>query len=410
MDTTSLFTSALQLPEPWLVREAGFRDAGDGRRELHITIGFAAGSRFPCPEKGCAHEDCPVHDARERTWRHPDFFQYKAFIHAGVPRVDCPDHGVRSVPVPWARPGSGFTLLFEAMVVELAKTQPMADVARQVDEHDTRLWRFVHHYVDEARRLPGYTGAEAVGIDETSRRGHRYITVVADLVERDVICVVPGKDSNTVRDFARDFMDHNGDPMRVGLVSCDTGLGFAKGIREHLPNAAKAGDKFHVARHANEAVDTVRKAEAKDNALFRRTKYLWLSNESALTDRQLETKRGLTRQRLRTARACQMRETLQDIYEDSATRAEAEDGLGRLCSWMMHSRLEPMKAFARLLRRHWDDILAYFDHRRTNALLEGPDSVIQHLKTRARGFRNMDYFSTMIYLTCSRLDLQAVTA
>ena len=277
-----LFTSALQLPDPWEVTDVGFRDAGDGRRELHITVGFAPGSRFPCPEGGCAHAQCPVHDVRERTWRHPDFFQYKAFIHAGVPRV--------------------------------------------------------------------------------------------------------------------------------GLVSWDTGLGFAKGIREHLPNAAKAGDKFHVARHANEAVDTVRKAEAKENASLRRTKYLWLSNESALTNRQLETKRSLTRQRLRTARACQMRETLQDIYEDSATRAEAEDGLGRLCSWMMHSRLEPMKAFARLLRRHWDDILAYFDHRRTNALLEGPDSVIQHLKTRARGFRNMDYFSTMIYLTCSRLDLEAVTA
>lgn len=410
MDTTMLFTSALQLPDPWEVTDVGFRDAGDGRRELHITVGFAPGSRFPCPEGGCAHEDCPVHDVRERTWRHLNFFQYKAFIHAGVPRVDCPDHGVRSVPVPWARPGSGFTLLFEAMVVELAKTQPMADVARQVDEHDTRLWRFVRHYVDEARRLLDYTGVEAVGIDETSRRGHRYITVVADLVERDVICVVPGKDSNTVRDFARDFMDHNGDPARVGLVSCDMSLGFAKGIREHLPNAAKVIDKFHVVKHANEAVDTVRKAEAKENAPLRRTKYLWLSNESALTDRQLETKRSLTRQRLRTARACQMRETLQDIYEDSATRAEAEDGLGRLCSWMMHSRLEPMKAFARLLRRHWDDILAYFDHRRTNALLEGLNSVIQHLKTRARGFRNMDYFSTMIYLTCSRLDLEAVTA
>lgn len=129
-----------------------------------------------------------------------------------------------------------------------------------------------------------------------------------------------------------------------------------------------------------------------------------------MTKDKLETKRSLTLQRLRTARACQMRETLQDIYEDSATRAEAEDGLGRLCSWMMHSRLEPMKSFARLIRRHWDDILAYFDHRRTNALLEGLNSVIQHLKTRARGFRNMDYFSTMTYLTCSKLDLEAVTA
>lgn len=381
----------------------------NGRRELHIAIGFAAGSRFPCPEPGCGEAACPVHDARERVWRHLNFFQYKAFIHAGVPRVTCPAHGVHAVPVPWARPGSGFTLLFEAMVVELAKSQPVADIAEQVGEHDTRLWRFIRHYVDEARLYEDHTGVEAIGIDETSRKGHRYITVVADLVERNVICVVPGKDSTTIKRFARDFMDHNGDPDRVRLVTCDMSLGFAKGIRERLPNAARIIDKFHVIKHANEAVDKVRKQEARGNALLKRTKYLWLRNESNLTGLQLETKRSLQRQRLKTGRACQMRETLQDIYDTSADRAEAETALKRLCSWMTRSRLEPMKEFARQIRRHWRDILAYFDHPYTNAILEGLNSVIQNVKTRARGFKNMDYFSTMIYLTCGKLDLSTVT-
>ena len=156
-----------------------------------------------------------------------------------------------------------------------------------------------------ARLYEDYTGVEAIGIDETSRKGHRYITVVADLVERNVICVVPGKDSTTIKRFARDFMDHNGDPDRVRLVTCDMSLGFAKGIRERLPNAARIIDKFHVIKHANEAVDKVRKQEARGNALLRRTKYLWLRNESNLTGLQLETKRSLQRQRLKTGRACQ---------------------------------------------------------------------------------------------------------
>ena len=404
-----LFTAALQLADPWRVTDVEFRDADAGGRELHITIGYGPGSRFHCPEAGCGEEACPVHDVRERVWRHLNFFQYKAFIHAGVPRVSCPEHGVHAVPVPWARPGSGFTLLFEAMVVELAKSQPVADVAAQVGEHDTRLWRFIKHYVDEARLYEDYTGVEAIGIDETSRRGHNYITVVADLVERNVINVTPGKDANTVKQFALDFMDHNGDPNRVRLVTCDMSLGFAKGIREHLPNAAKVIDKFHVIKHANEAVDKVRKTEGRKNGLLKRTKYLWPRNEANLTEPQLETKRNLQKQRLGTARACQMRETLQDIYDTSADRAEAEDGFRRLCSWMMHSRLEPMKTLARQFRRHWQDILAYFDHRCTNAILEGLNSIIQHVKTRARGFRNMDYFSTMIYLTCGKLDLDTVT-
>lgn len=227
-----------------------------------------------------------------------------------------------------------------------------------------------------------------------ARKGHGYVTVAADLTERSVTNVTPGRDAPAVERFAGDFMDHNGDPDRVRLVTCDMSPGFAEGIRRWLPNAAKIIDRFHVIRHANEAVDKVRKAEGRENGLPKRTECPWPRNESNLTELQLETKRSLQWQRLKTARACQMRETLQDIHDTGANRVEAETGPERLCLWMMRSRLEPMKALARQLRRHWDGILAYFDHRYTNAILEGLNGIIQHVKTRARGFRNMDYLST----------------
>ena len=172
--------------------------------------------------------------------------------------------------MPWSRPGSGSALLFEAMVVELAKSQPVADVAVQVGEHDTRLWRLIRHYVDEAMPYGDYTGVEAISIDETSRGGHGCITVAPDLTERNVVCVTPGKDAHTVERFARDFMDHNGDPDRVRLVTCDMSRGFAKGIREHLPNAAKVIDRFHVVKHANKAVYKVHKAEDRENGLLKK--------------------------------------------------------------------------------------------------------------------------------------------
>ena len=175
--------------------------------------------------------------------------------------------------------------------MELAKSQPVADVAVQVGEHDTRPWRFIRHYVDEARLYEDYTGVEAIGIDETSRKGHDYITVAADLTERNVTNATLGKDSTTVKRFADDFMAHNGDPNRVRLVTCDMSPGFAKGIRQWLPNAVKIIDKFHVIKHTNEAVDRVRKAEGRENGLL--TKCLWPRNESNLTELQLETKRSL---------------------------------------------------------------------------------------------------------------------
>ena len=138
------------------------------------------------------------------------------------------------MPAPWARPGSGFTLLFEAWAVEMARHLPVSTLAEQLDETDTRLWRSVAHYVDEARRLEDYMGVEAIGIDETSRRGRNCITVVADLVEHDVINVTPGKDPATVERFSRDFMDHNGVPEYVRLVACDMSLGFRTVSYTHL--------------------------------------------------------------------------------------------------------------------------------------------------------------------------------
>ena len=137
MDTANLFTAALQLPDPWKVGSVQFRDVEDGGRELHMGIGFEPGSRFPCPQDGCVQADCMVHDTRERVWRHLDFFRYKAFIHAAVPRVICSQHGVGTVGAPWARPGSGFTLLFEAWAVELAKHMPVSVLAGLVGQSDT---------------------------------------------------------------------------------------------------------------------------------------------------------------------------------------------------------------------------------------------------------------------------------
>ena len=193
MDASHLFTAALRLQSPWKVGSVGFRDADGGRQELRIMIGFEPGARFHCPETGRREDACPVHDRRERVWRHPDFFRCKAFIHAVMPRVTCPEHGVRTVPAPWAGPGGGFTLLFEAWAVEMARHLPAGTLAGQLDETDTRLRRSIARYVDEARRLEGYMGVEAVGIDGTGRRGRDHITVVAGLVEHDVINVTAGQ-------------------------------------------------------------------------------------------------------------------------------------------------------------------------------------------------------------------------
>jgi len=150
MRDTDLFGLALGIEPPWAVAKSDF-DAEAKR--LDIYLDFGKGSRFACPQCGIA---CPAYDSEEKTWRHLNFFQHEAYLHARVPRVTCSRCGIKRVSVPWARPDSGFTLLFEALVMAMVQAMPVAVVARLVGEWDTRLWRVIHHYVEKAsgsRRL-----------------------------------------------------------------------------------------------------------------------------------------------------------------------------------------------------------------------------------------------------------------
>lgn len=229
-------------------------------------------------------------------------FNNKTYIHADLPRIQCEKHGVKTVKAPWAREGSGFTLLFESWTVELSKHLPVAVIARMVEEHDTRLWQFIRHYVKKAREAEDYAGVTNIGIDESSKKGHKYITVVADLAQRKVIFVTEGRDSTTVRRFVADFEAHSGKCEKVHLVTCDMPLGVRKGIRETFENSQTVIDKFHVIKHVNEAVDKVRKVEAKQNAMLKNSKYLWLKNEANLTESQ-RAKRKLFRRSIRKQHA-----------------------------------------------------------------------------------------------------------
>ena len=421
METNDLFTTALQLTDPWYVEKVEFLPSELKPEELHININFRRGASFHFYEDSedessiLVDEDgIPIefkaNDTVERTWRHLNFFQYKTYIHARVPKIRTgKGKGTSStVRVPWARPGSGFTLLFEAWVLELAKHVPPAAIARIVDEHDTRLWRFIRYYVNAARERVDESKVENIGMDETSKKGQDYITIVVDLDTHNVLFVTDGKDATTIDRYVEDLKAHNGNPDNIKIVTCDMALGFKAATEKNFKNSTQVIDKFHVIKNANEAVNDVRKAEAKENSLLKHTRFIWLKNNDNLTKRQKALKTSLSKKHLKTSRACAMREELQDIYNTAQDREEAEIALKKLCSWMMHSRLDRMKAFCGTIRDHWDGILSYFDHRYTNAVLEGTNSVVQKIKERSRGFRNVEFFKTLIYLVCGGLDIDGI--
>jgi transposase len=401
-----LFQAALGLSDPWQVTSVGFdRET----KRLDLRIDFPKGATFCCPE--CDRSGLKAYDTEEKVWRHLDFFEHQAYLTARVPRVRCPEHKVRLVALPWARERSGFTLLFEALVMALVREMPVAAVAGLIGEHDTKVWRVVHHYVDEAVEAQHLEGVARVGIDETSsRRGHEYVSVFADLDERRGVFVVEGRDHETVQAFSCFLELHGGDPAKVSEVSQDMSEAFLKGTLTYLPEAEITFDRYHIKSHLSTAVDEVRREESKHHRdLLANTRYMWLKRPANLTDRQRDLLDELLAQPLDTVRAYTLSQQFDSFYELSDPDT-AEEYLRRWITEVDASDLEPLQKFARMLEDHWLGVIRWHHSRVSNGLLEGLNSLIQAAKRRARGYRSNRNFIAMIYLIVGKLNAGPVIA
>jgi transposase len=404
MRDTHLLQLALGVQSPWFVAASDF--ALDKKR-LDIKLDFKAGARFECPE--CKAAGCPVHDTVEKTWRHLDFFQHQAFLTARTPRVDCAKCGVHLVTVPWARPNSGFTLLFEGFAMALAMHMPIAVAAGFLKITDKRLWRVVFHYVGAAVARMDLSGVTRVAIDETAaKRGHDYITLVVDMDGRRVVFVADGRSADTVRQFADHLEDRGGDASRIKQACIDMSPAFISGVTENLTEAEITFDRFHVMKLIGDAVNDVRRAEVKARPELRGTRYVWIKNEPNLTAKQSTVLDTLSSTNLKTARAWRMRLAFQDIYAQP-TRGWGELFFDKWIGWARRSRLEPMKAVARTMQKHREGILAWFESRISNGLIEGINSVVQAAKTKAHGYRNSETLKAVTYLVAGKLDLRLPT-
>lgn len=406
MNPESLFGIALGITPPWEVE--GIEFSKENKR-LDIKIGFQRGATFPCPVCG---SPAPAYDTTEKTWRHLNFFQYEAYLTARVPRVKCPngDCGIKQVAAPWARAGSGFTLLFEALVMALVREMPVKATAALLGEHDTRIWRVVDHYVQRAREKADYSEVTRVGIDETSaRRGQDYISLFFDLDQRRLLFGTAGKDHETVKAFTEDLVAHNGTPENITAACIDMSKAFIKGISEALPNAEITFDPFHLIQLMNDALGKVRAEEARlFPELLRGSRYAFLKNPENLTEKQDETLTRLSRYHLKTARAYLIKLALQDVYF-AHTRDDAEGLLKSWYNWAIRSRIEQVKKVARTIKGHWNGILAWFDSKLSNGFLEAINGLIQAAKRRARGYRSTKNLINMAYLIAGKLDFALPT-
>ena len=411
----SLFTAALGLQAPWQVAKVNLDTA---KRRIDFEV-LSTAKRLACPSCGAA--DQAVHDRIRRDWRHLDFFQFEAWLHADIPRVGCTACGkTTQLPVPWAREGSGFTLLFEALALAMCQGLPVRQAAQMLRVRDKQLWGRIEHYVTEARRKQDMSKVGLIGIDETSlRKGQQYVAVFHDLDAKRLLFATPGKDHKTVQAFAEDLEAHGGQRTAIAHACMDMSAAFLKGAALYLPNALVSYDRFHIVALANEAMEEVRSAEWKtDSARVldelgaldakERRSILWgmRRNPDSWSPLQLNAMHWLQHAKLKSARAWRLKMALREIFaharaHNDTSLAAAE--LKQWISWARRSRLDSFKRLAMTLRTHFDAVVRGMLDNRSNAFVEAMNGLMQQAKRAARGFRTATNFINIAYLRLSKL-------
>lgn len=405
MHDIELFAKLLELESPWRVSSV---NPDFEKKEITIKLEWPKGGRVRCPF--CEHEGGIYDHRRQRVWRHLDTMQFKTYLVADVPRVECPEHGVHMVCTPWASDKSRFTLLFEKMAIGILQGASSQTQAMEI----LRLsWDEVHHIQERAVRRGvarrNLCEARQIGIDEKSfGKGQDYVSVMYNIKEGTVIDLVKGrKEEDAIKLFSiipesgREFVD---------VVSMDMWQGFVNAAEKTLPNADIVHDRYHISAHLNKAVDAVRRAEMRtlrgeeENPLCG-ARFTILKNPENWTAEEKKQFREIMGAGMKSAKAWSIRETFRGFwdykYEGSATKF-----FKGWFWWATHSQLEPMRKVAHMLNDRFHHIITYIEHRVTNAVGEGLNAKIQTLKTNARGFRNFENYRIAILFHCGGLDME----
>ena len=407
MNEMDVIALGLGIDYPWKI-EGQMLDTSVTPYQLKIRLKADRGSEFPCPVCG---RMCKAHDFQKKTWRHLNFFQHHCYITALVPRTRCPEHGVRLVQVPWARKGSRFTMLFEQAAMVLAKEMPVYAASKIIGTDDKALWRIIFYYVHKAMDQLDLSSITGIGIDETSSgKWHQYVTVFIDLdrEERPVLFVTEGKGKETIEAFKKHLEAHKGKAGNVARVVCDMSKAFVAGSEEQFKNAVVVIDWFHVVQLFNKAVDKVRRLESRSKRLPRETRWAILKKaDGELTEGQKRILSELDTFAQYTCKAWSIKEKLRWINQAECSRG-AKWRITRFLNYAYgilddNPILKPIYKALETLKSHKDRIMNRWGNDYTNAKLEALNGIFQATRRRARGYRNVQTFITMIYLLAAPL-------
>lgn len=409
MRDIELYRHLLGIAAPWTVREV---ELSVEALRVDVWVEHPEGQTFSCPE---CQSECPVYDhGEERVWRHLDSCQFQTFLHASPPRIKCPEHGVKTASLSWADARSRFTLLFERMAIDVLKACDTQAAARLLglswdEAHGIKRRAVVRGMKVRGALEPGY-----LGVDEKAfKRGHSYVTVVSELETGNVRHVAETRTKETLADFYCALSAE--EKAGIEAVAMDMWPAFINATKEALPDAEGkiVFDRFHIMGKLSEAVDKVRRGEHKalmqaGDQRLKGSKYLWLRNVENMQAEQRLAFTELKDLNLKTARAWAIKEMLKQMWS-YRSKTWARKFFDRWYFWATHSRLKPVVAAAKTVKRHLDGLLNYCQHPITNATAESINAKIQKLISQSRGYRSIENFKSDILFHCGGLNLYPAT-
>lgn len=396
MRITTVFNKLLSLQGAW-VRSVRFE-----KTAIFVAVSPRA-SLHRCPFPGCTYCTRAGYDSWTRTWRAVSLGAWNVFVQARSFRLECPRHGTLHERVAWAAPDSTFTLDFEEIVAWLAKETNFTALTRLMRISWATVANIVKRVVGRKLDDSRLNGLYRVGLDEVSyRKGHKYITVLANHDNGKVVEMVEGRSSKSVGKL----FDALGPERTAQLetVTMDMCESFISTVRERAPQAEIAFDPFHVVKLAGEALQEVRRGEVRelkgtDEAAFLKgTRWALLKAPENLSDQDRFRLAAVADLNTKTYRGYLLKEELRALY-NCGPRA-AEKHLDAWLSWASRSRLAPFKRLATTLRRHREGVLAAIRLRLANGLLEGINNKIKMLQHRAFGFHSAQALMAIVHLVC----------
>jgi transposase len=379
------------------------------RPTIEVRIEPRANGRAIC--SGCGRSGPGYDRLPERRFEFVPLWQIAVFFVYAMRRVDCPRCGVTVERVPWAEGKHTMTTTFRWFLARWAKRLSWQEVAEifQVSWED--VFRSVKYAVSWGLAHRDLSGIEAIGVDEIQwQRGHHYLTLVYQIEEgmKRLLWVAQDRTEESLRGFFQTLSEEV--RLSVRFVCSDMWQAYLKVIAEQLKNVVHVLDRFHIMKKMGEAIDEVRRGEArrleKDGyePVLKQSRWCLLKRPENLTEKQTVKLAELLQYNLQSVRSYLLREDFQRFWEYSSPGWAAKF-LDQWCTRTLRSRIEPMKKVARSLREHRDLILNWFRARGkvSAGAVEGLNNKAKLTTRKAYGFRTYEGIETALYHTLGAL-------